>query len=159
VLELSIQDKGGRRNWNDHVPASSSSAGGSVSQANTNRQPTVSSATAASHQQAHSTDYIPATETQHQTHTQMQSTAPTVVESSRPTAVVPCSSTTSEVYAMTRAGALYTFEPTGPGGLAFERRGIISYRSWTGNIRMGGEGSSGSSYRLKVGHKRMTIMR
>ena len=159
MLELSIQDKGGRKNWNEYSLASSSGAGGSSSQANTQtstaRQPSVSSsspaaaaaAAAVARQQAHTTGYVPSTEmeTQPQTHTQTQIPAHvTTVESSpQSTAEVPSSPTPSatEVYAVTRVRALHSFEPSEPNELAFERGDIIKVVNreyndwWRGQLR------------------------
>ena len=142
-----MQDKGGRRNWNEYSLASSSSASGSGLHASTARQPAVSSAAAAPQQQAHSA--TPRLDTTPNAYSNANHRT-TIVEPSRPTAAVPRSSTTSAagVYAIRHARALYSFEPAGSGELAFERRGIIiSYRSWARNIRMGGEGSWGWSSR------------
>jgi len=157
VLELSIQDKGGRRNWNEYSLASSSGAGGSSTQASTAPQPTVSSsssssaaaaaaaAAAVARHQAHTTGYVPSTEAQPQMHTQTQTPAHvTTVESSpKSTASVPSSPTPSstEVYGVTRVRALHSFEPTEPNELAFEKGDIIKvvnreYKDWwRGQIR------------------------
>ena len=161
VLELSIQDKGGRRNWNEYSLASSSGAGGSGSQAGTQTstapQPAVSAsstpsaaaaaaaAAAVARQQAHTTGYVPSTETQPQTHAQQPQTTTyvTTAESSpQSTAAVPSSPTPStEAYAVTRVRALHSFEPTEPNELAFEKGDIIKvvnreYKDWwRGQIR------------------------
>ena len=160
MLELSIQDKGGRKNWNEYSLASSSGAGGSGSQVSTQSstapQPAVSSSSASSaaaaaaaaavaRQQAHSTGYVPSTETQPQTYTQTQTTAHVAAVESSPeiTAAVPSSPTPSstEAYTVTRVRALHSFEPTELNELAFEKGDIIKvvnreYKDWwRGQIR------------------------
>jgi hypothetical protein len=145
VLELSVQDKGGRKNWNEYSLASSSGAGGSGSaasqaspQASTARQPAVpalppsSSSTTSFNQHAYATGYVPSTDP----HT--QTTAPTTVESSpRSTSAAPTSptSSTAEAQAVTRVRALHSFEPTEPNELAFEKGDVIKvvnreYKDW-----------------------------
>ncbi|KAI0286040.1 hypothetical protein BGY98DRAFT_909493 [Russula aff. rugulosa BPL654] len=150
VLELSMQDKGGRRNWNEYSLASSSSAGGSSSQASTHAStahppaaaPSSSSSAPAPapayNQHAYSTGFVPSTETH------SQATAPPVVEtSSLSTSTAPTSptSSTTEGYAVTRVRALHSFEPTEPNELAFDKGDIIKvvnreYKDWwRGQIR------------------------
>jgi len=155
VLELSIQDKGGRKNWTEYSLASSSGAGGSGSQAGTQTstapQPAVSSPTpsaaaaaaaaAVARHQAHTTGYVPSTDTQPQT--QAPPYATTVESSPRSTDAVPSSPTPSstEAYSVTRVRALHSFEPTEPNELAFEKGDIIKvvnreYKDWwRGQIR------------------------
>jgi signal transducing adaptor molecule len=153
VLELSVQDRGGRKNWNEYSLASSSGAGGSsgsgsqaTPQASTARPPAVSSsssssaaaAAAVSQQQRHSTGYVPSTESHAQTKAPLQAAPPTTGESSpQSTAAEPTSptSSTGEVSAVTRVRALHSFEPTEPNELAFERGDIIKvvnreYKDW-----------------------------
>jgi signal transducing adaptor molecule len=153
VLELSVQDKGGRKNWNEYSLASSSGAGGSSgsgSQANTQastarQQPAVPSSSSSSapafHQHAHSTGYVPSTEMH------VQTTAPATVESSSPqsssNSAAPTSPTPSsaEGHAVTRVRALHSFQPSEPNELAFEKGDIIKvvnreYKDWwRGQIR------------------------
>jgi signal transducing adaptor molecule len=148
ALELSVQDKGGRRNWNEYSLASSSSAGGSSSQTNiqtsTARPPAAAAAAAAPsssssstpapayHQNAYSTGFVPSTETH------LQTTAPPAVESSpQSTSTAPTSptSSTTDGYAVTRVRALHGFEPTEPNELAFEKGDVIKvvnreYKDW-----------------------------
>ena len=149
-----MQDKGGRRNWNEYSLASSSGAGGSGggsgSQANTQastarQQPAVSSSSSSSapafHQHAHSTGYVPSTEMH------VQTTAPAAVESSSPqsssTSAAPTSPTPSstEGHAVTRVRALHSFQPNEPNELAFEKGDVIKvvnreYKDWwRGQIR------------------------
>ncbi|KAI9464473.1 hypothetical protein BJY52DRAFT_1249298 [Lactarius psammicola] len=137
VLELSIQDKGGRKNWGEYSLASSSSgAGGSGSQASTTRQPAVapasSSSTTQGHQPPYSSGYVPSAEAHAQA-------APAAVESSPPSlppASLPTSAAPSaEVYGVTRVRALHAFEPTESNELAFEKGDIIKvvnreYKDW-----------------------------
>ena len=159
MLELSIQDKGGRKNWTEYSLASSSGAGGSGSQAGTQTstapQPAVSSPTpsaaaaaaaaAVARHQAHTTGYVPSTDTQPQTQPQTQAPpyVATVESSPRSTDAVPSSPTPSstEAYSVTRVRALHSFEPTEPNELAFEKGDIIKvvnreYKDWwRGQIR------------------------
>ncbi|KAF8479604.1 hypothetical protein DFH94DRAFT_744654 [Russula ochroleuca] len=142
VLELSMQDKGGRKNWNEYSLASSSGAGGSGGagsqasiQASTAPQPPVplppsSSSAAPFGQHAHSTGYVQSTELNTQT------TAPATAESPQPTSTAPTSPTSSATEgAVTRVRALHSFEPTEPNELAFEKGDIIKvvdreYKDW-----------------------------
>ena len=144
-----MQDKGGRRNWNEYSLASSSSAGGSGSQASTQastaRPPAAAPSSSSSstpapayHQNAYSTGFVPSTET----HT--QTTAPPPVESSpQSTSTAPTSpsSSNTDSYAVTRVRALHSFEPTEPNELAFEKGDVIKvvnreYKDWwRGQIR------------------------
>jgi signal transducing adaptor molecule len=144
-----MQDKGGRKNWNEYSLASSSNVGGSSSQASTQAStarppaaapPSSSSSTPAPayDQQAYSTGFVPSTETP------AQATPPPAVESSsRSTSTAPTSptSSTTDGYAVTRVRALHGFEPTEPNELAFEKGDIIKvvnreYKDWwRGQIR------------------------
>lgn len=65
------------------------------------------------------------------------------------TPVFRLSSSSAEVYAVTRVGALYSFEPTKSCGLAF----VLC----TGNIRMSGKGSPGYSTIDNPMHLRPTL--
>jgi signal transducing adaptor molecule len=136
VLELSVQDKGGRKNWGEYSLASSSGAGGSSSKASTAYQPAAtpasSSSTTQGPQPPYSSGYVPSTEA----HTQA---APAAAESpppSLPSASPTLSATPSaEVYGVTRVRALHAFEPTESNELAFEKGDIIKvvnreYKDW-----------------------------
>ena len=138
VLELSMQDKGGRKNWGEYSLASSSGAGGSGggsgSQASTAHQPAptpASSSATTQRQPPYSSGYVPSSEAPAQA-------APAAVESppSLPEAALPASATPSaEVYGVTRVRALHTFEPTESNELAFEKGDIIKvvnreYKDW-----------------------------
>lgn len=135
-----MQDKGGRKNWNEYSLASSSSAGGSSSQASTQastaRPPAAAPSSSSSstpapayHQHAYSTGFVPSTETHD------QATAPPTVESSTSSAPTSPTSSTTEGYAVTRVRALHGFEPTEPNELAFEKGDVIKvvnreYKDW-----------------------------
>ena len=135
VLELSIQDKGGRKNWGEYSLASSSGAGGSGSQATIARPPAAAPASSTSttqeRQPPYSSGYVPSTEVHAQA-------APAAVESSPPSlpSSLPTSATPSvEVYGVTRVRALHAFEPTESNELAFEKGDIIKvvnreYKDW-----------------------------
>ena len=134
---VTIQDKAGRRNWNEYSPSSSSGSQPST-QVNTVRPPaktfssSPSAPTAVYHQHAHSTGFVPSAET----HAQI--TAPPIVESSpQSTSIVPTSSSssTTQGYAVTRVRALRSFKPTEPNELAFEKGNVIKvlnreYKDW-----------------------------
>ena len=132
------EDKGGRSNWNEYSPVSSSGSQPGT-QASTIRPPVASplpssySPAVEYHQHAHSGFVSESTETHAQT------TAPPPVESSlHSTSTVPTSSSSSktEGYPMTgRVRALYTFEPTESNELGFEKGDVImvlnrDYKDW-----------------------------
>jgi hypothetical protein len=148
---VTIQDQGGRRNWNEYSPASSSSAGGSGSQpstqANTARPPAGASSlspsapAAAYHLHAHSTGFVPSTETHART-----TALPTVESPPQSASIAPTSSSssTTQGYAMTSRGrAIHTFKPTLPEDLGFEKGDMImivnrDYKDkdwWRGRLR------------------------
>ena len=144
MLEISMQDKGGRRNWNEYSLASSSSAGGSGSQASTARpppEPSASSSAAPAHQPPYSNGYAPPPEAHAQAapepapapapvYTAAESSTESL-QSAEPTSPTP----STEVFGVTRVRALHTFEPTEPNELAFEKGDIIKvvnreYKDW-----------------------------
>lgn len=138
VLELSMQDKGGRKNWGEYSLASSSGAGGSGSQINTAHQfaaapaPASSSSTAQGRQPpSFSSGYVPSTEAHTQAVPEPEESPPSLPPASLPTSAAP----SAEVYGVTRVRALHTFEPTEPNELAFEKGDIIKvvnreYKDW-----------------------------
>ncbi|KAF8479603.1 hypothetical protein DFH94DRAFT_489079 [Russula ochroleuca] len=83
--------------------------------------PSSSSSAAPFSQHAHYTGNVQSTELNTQT------TAPATAESPQPTSTAPTSPTSSAAggYAVTRARALHSFEPTEPNELAFEKGDII----------------------------------
>jgi signal transducing adaptor molecule len=153
VLEMSMQDKGGRNQW-QYSAASSSGAGGSGSQPRA-AQPSTSTSYSAP-QQAPSTsapDLAPpsysAGYVRAQTPPPKAQSPVTVVPSGSPPATTVPSETTSppasepvaslsvagNITVVTRVRALHTFEPTEPGELAFEKGDIIKvvdrgYKDW-----------------------------
>ena len=145
VLELSMQDKGGRKNWNEYSLASSSSAGGSGSQASTARPPAEPSAppssVAPAHQPPYSNGYAPLPEPHAQAVPEpapAPARVPVAAESSTeslPSAEPTSPTPSTEVFGVTRVRALHTFEPTEPNELAFEKGEIIKvvnreYKDW-----------------------------
>jgi signal transducing adaptor molecule len=137
VLELSIQDKGGRKNWGEYSLASSSGAGGSGSQTqiNTAHQlaaaPASSSSTNQGRPPPFSSGYVPSTEAHAQAAPSVEESPPSLPPASLPTSAAP----SAEVYGVTRVRALHTFEPTEPNELAFDKGDIIKvvnreYKDW-----------------------------
>jgi signal transducing adaptor molecule len=147
VLELSKNETGGRRNWNEYSLASSSGAGGSGSKSSIAHPPAVPSASSssialasqqASQQPLRSNEHAPPPEA-HAAQAVQHAPAPgaAAAESSTefPPAQEPSSPTSTAVYVVTRVRALHTFEPTEPNELAFERGDIIKvvnreYKDW-----------------------------
>ncbi|KAN0137027.1 hypothetical protein V8E53_005024 [Lactarius tabidus] len=134
VLELSIQDKGGRKNWGEYSLASTSGAGGSGSQINTAHQlaaaPT-SSSTTQGRPPPFSSGYIPSTEAHAQAAPAPEDSPPLLPPPSLPTSAAP----SAEMYGVTRVRALHTFEPTEPNELAFDKGDLIKvvnreYKDW-----------------------------
>ncbi|KAH9000142.1 hypothetical protein EDB92DRAFT_1983198 [Lactarius akahatsu] len=134
VLELSMQDKGGRKNWGEYSLASSSGAGGSGSSATRPpaAAPASSSSTTQGHQPPYSSGYIPSTEAHGQAAPSAGESSPPLLPShSQPTSATP----SAEVYGVTRVRALHSFEPTESNELAFEKGDIIKvvnreYKDW-----------------------------
>ncbi|KAI0272382.1 hypothetical protein BC834DRAFT_1038490 [Gloeopeniophorella convolvens] len=131
VLELSMQDKGGHRNWNEYSLASSSGAGGSGSQASITYQPGGSSTSSSARQPPHSSGYVPSADMRAQARPAPGPAEPSPPESAAPTSPTP----STEVYGVTRVRALHTFEPTEPNELAFDKDDIIKvvnreYKDW-----------------------------
>ncbi|KAI0299289.1 hypothetical protein BC826DRAFT_906506 [Russula brevipes] len=148
VLELSMQDKGGRRNWGEYSLASSSGAGGSGSQATTQTETQASTAPKPAESQPPTGGYTPYAETRTPavtTTAPAPAPAPAAVEPSSPQSTAPSSTSptpsTTEVITVTRVRALHTFHPTEPNELAFEQGDIIKvvnreYKDWwRGQIR------------------------
>jgi signal transducing adaptor molecule len=156
VLEMSMQDKGGRNQWQGYSPAaaagSSSAAGGSGSgsqlarRASASASSSIAAATASGPKLSHTTltynaGYSPArsaslkVQTATTTTTHMaEPTAQTTPASARSSSV-SVSSHASNTQVVTRVRALHTFEPTEPGELAFEKGEIIKvvdrgYKDW-----------------------------
>ena len=121
MLQLSVQDKGGRTKWTDYTLTSGgapgSNQGGSSSQPY--RAPPAESG------------YVPASAVPPQVHVQTN-TAP-VQDSPSKELVSPVNPTPSVL--VTRVRALHSFEPTEAGELAFDRGDIIQvvdrgYKDW-----------------------------
>jgi signal transducing adaptor molecule len=137
VLEMSMQDKGGRDQWSAY---SSSGAGGSGSGAgsSTNRVASGSyTSTANGYQAASTTATSTPSYSQQPTYNAGYAPAAAQVRSPSPEVQVPQSPTPSQTAStiITRVKALHTFEPTEPGELAFEKGDIIKvvdrgYKDW-----------------------------
>ena len=119
MLELSVQDKGGRTKWSDYTLTSSGATGSNQGQSSSQpyRAPPAESG------------YVPASagppQVQINTATSQRPTSQHIVSPVNPTPSV----------LVTRVRALHTFEPTEAGELAFERGDVIKvvdrgYKDW-----------------------------
>ena len=120
VLELSVQDKGGKSKWSDYTLTSAGAAGQNQGQSSSQpyRAPPVESG------------YVPASAVPPQVH--VQTNTPSVQQPSKEL-VSPVNPTPSVL--VTRVRALHSFEPTDAGELAFERGDVIKvvdrgYKDW-----------------------------
>ncbi|KAF7983653.1 hypothetical protein HWV62_19533 [Athelia sp. TMB] len=152
VLEMSVQDKGGRTAWADYSVASSSRAGGSNSHLPNNVP--ASTATSSSANKAgiskpstgytapkYNAGYVPARTPSPKVQSAASYAAPApaastpaspqpAAQAAPQTAPAPVASSV-----VTRVRALHTFEPTEPGELAFEKGDVIKvvdrgYQDW-----------------------------
>jgi signal transducing adaptor molecule len=136
VLEMSVQDKGGRSQWAGYSAASSSGAGGSgsgsslpaaTSSSASGSSSTAQTSTSYSHA-AYPSGYVPA-----RTPSPNARTASPAEPASAVTTTSP--SFASQGNIVTRVRALHTFEPTEAGELAFEKGDVIKvvdrgYKDW-----------------------------
>ena len=135
VLELSIQDKGGRKNWGEYSLASSSGAGGSGSASTAHQLAATPASTSSTQgpQPPYSSGYVPSTEAHSQATPAAEPSPPSLPS---PAASLSTSATPStEAYGVTRVRALHGFEPTESNELAFEKGDIIKvvnreYKDW-----------------------------
>jgi signal transducing adaptor molecule len=149
VLEMSVQDKGGRGQWTGYsAAASSSGTGASGSSANLGRKPSASALHTTSSTSrktnsyaapAASSGYVPAHTPSPKSQSPVQAPSvatPAATPVSAPE--VPAASqepTQGAIPIVTRVRALHTFEPTEPGELAFEKGDVIKvvdrgYKDW-----------------------------
>ncbi|KAI0793793.1 hypothetical protein C8Q74DRAFT_1244809 [Fomes fomentarius] len=143
ALEISMQDKGGRSQWQAYSLASSSGAGGSstgnTQQASSSTVPgpsaAVSRSATISSQPPTYGGYVPSSATPaiSAVETVGSSTVTTAVATSA--SPVSAQSSQDSIPIVTRVRALHTFEPTEPGELAFEKGDIIkvvdrNYKDW-----------------------------
>lgn len=119
VLELSVQDKGGRSKWSDYSLTSGGATGSNQGQSSSKpyRAPPAESG------------YVPASAVP----PQVQINTASAQHSSSQALVSPVNPTPSVL--VTRVRALHSFEPTEAGELAFERGDIIKvvdrgYKDW-----------------------------
>ncbi|KAH9849897.1 hypothetical protein C2E23DRAFT_837847 [Lenzites betulinus] len=142
ALEISMQDKGGRSQWEGYSLASSSGASGSG--AGSSRQgPSTTPGPSSSARPSQSSPaptyggYVPSSATPavsavpQPTRTPVPAAAPATSRSP----VSSIHSTSDSIPIVTRVRALHTFEPTEPGELAFEKGEIIkvvdrNYKDW-----------------------------
>jgi len=120
VLELSVQDKGGKAKWSDYTLTSAGAAGQNPGQSSSKpyRAPPVESG------------YVPASAVPPQVHVQINSAS---VQQPSKELVSPVNPTPSVL--VTRVRALHSFEPTDAGELSFERGDVIKvvdrgYKDW-----------------------------
>lgn len=160
MLEMSMQDKGGRGQWAGYsAAASSSGAGASGSSSNLGRNASAtaskpsaatSSSTNAYAQPKYQAGYVPARTPSPQpvspniTHyhpqqlqqpQQQQQQPPAAATPAGATATTSVTDMASSGNIVTRVRALHTFEPTEPGELAFEKGDVIKvvdrgYKDW-----------------------------
>ncbi|KZP04388.1 hypothetical protein FIBSPDRAFT_694014, partial [Athelia psychrophila] len=145
VLEMSVQDKGGRTAWADYSVAGTSRAGGSSSNlpahaaantaaASSANKPNISTSKPSAGYTApkYNAGYVPARTPSPKPQPASPVRAPVVVEpapdSPQPTPQPPVQAqaqpqATNSV--VTRVRALHTFEPTEPGELAFDKGDVI----------------------------------
>jgi signal transducing adaptor molecule len=153
VLEMSVQDKGGRSQWTGYsAAASSSGAGASASSSNVNlgRRSSTSAAQATSSSLRKTSSYV--APTFHSGYVPARtpspkSQSPASTPAQTPSAAAPTAAAAPEVPAasqeptqgaipvVTRVRALHTFEPTEPGELAFDKGDVIKvvdrgYKDW-----------------------------
>lgn len=154
---MSVQDKGGRAQWDAYSTTPYNGAGGSGSSSDLGRKPSTSAAPSSSRVQggytapAYSTGYVPARtpspKGQSRKSPSISPTAalatasvPTPTTSQNAPAADVSSPVTSEpiqgqIPVVTRVRALHNFEPTEPGELAFDKGDIIKvvdrgYKDW-----------------------------
>ncbi|KAF9480351.1 hypothetical protein BDN70DRAFT_805464 [Pholiota conissans] len=149
VLEMSMQDRGGRNQWSDYslaagTSSSSGAAGGSGSNNRgnaTTAAPASSSGGGSSHPFAtpkySDGGYVPARTPSPNTPTPTPAAtaAPAPAAASSSSTPSGSSSVATNMNIVTRVRALHTFEPTEPGELAFEKGDIIKvvdrgYKDW-----------------------------
>jgi len=152
VLEMSVQDKGGRGQWSGYSAAGSSSAtGASSSSANLGRRSSASAAQTSSFSRkpslyaapTYQSGYVPARTPSPKSQPAVSALARTsslsipAATTVRAPDVLAASqeSTQGAIPIVTRVRALHTFEPTEPGELAFEKGDVIKvvdrgYKDW-----------------------------
>ncbi|KJA14934.1 hypothetical protein HYPSUDRAFT_149756 [Hypholoma sublateritium FD-334 SS-4] len=146
VLEMSMQDKGGRGQWSDYSLAAGSSGAASGSSSSTAARSTTTATQAASSSSTvhpfaapkySGGGYVPARTPSPNTVATQQLATPAPV-SATPAASSDNASGSpmpANMNIVTRVRALHTFEPTEPGELAFEKGDIIKvvdrgYKDW-----------------------------
>ena len=144
ALEISMQDKGGRSQWQAYSLASSGDASGSgagssypaASSASAGPSGSTPRASTGSSQPPTYGGYVPSSATPAVSAVDPV-TSPSTVTSTTITSPSPVSAQSSQdsIPIVTRVRALHTFEPTEPGELAFEKGDIIkvvdrNYKDW-----------------------------
>lgn len=141
VLEMSMQDKGGRNQWSEYSLASTSGAGASGASA---RPAGTSSSRPQPQSQAQpvyggyvpsSSPALPSGNTSASVAAAAAPTTPSAAASYVPSSPVSSVKSQDSIPVVTRVRALHTFEPTEAGELAFEKGDIIKvvdrgYKDW-----------------------------
>lgn len=142
VLEMSVQDKGGRSQWAGYSPAaggsSSSRAGASSSNSHlsANKQSTLAAGSSSLAQNTYHSGYVPHTPSPTSSAPAASQAPATYTNANSPVpSTASGAQTTDSIPVVTRVRALHTFEPTEQGELAFEKGDIIKvvdrgYKDW-----------------------------
>lgn len=181
VLEMSVQDKGGRGQWSGYSVASSSGAGASGSSSSLGRNTTASATQPGPSSRAqgsfapptYSSGYVPARtpspKIQSPTIPNATATVTPIPPSSTPGHLVSAVNTTAQsqesiesIPVVTRVRALHTFEPTEPGELAFDKGDVIKvvdrgYKDWWRGQLKGRTGIFPVNYVVSCQHCEMSI--
>ncbi|KAI0761840.1 hypothetical protein BD413DRAFT_587977 [Trametes elegans] len=148
ALEISMQDKGGRSQWEAYSLASSNGASGSGAGSSRQGSSATPGPSSASARPAHSSSsqapvyggYVPSSATPAvsgvaPSNPPSASATPTTTAPPASSSPVSAQSPQDSIPIVTRVRALHTFEPTEPGELAFEKGDIIkvvdrNYKDW-----------------------------
>ncbi|KAH7922334.1 hypothetical protein BV22DRAFT_1197529 [Leucogyrophana mollusca] len=135
VLEMSMQDKGGRNPHSGYSAASSSGASGSGAGPSSSRNASGSQAPYQSNAPTYHSGYVPARSPSPKVQAPAVATQPVASTASASTTSVGSQGSAISIPIVTRVRALHTFEPTEPGELAFDKGDVIKvvdrgYKDW-----------------------------